>query len=76
MSTATALEPVERDLATKTGNRAWRRFCRHRLALFGIAAIVLMVRSRSTSATALRRHRGTGICSAPTRSAAISWFGC
>ncbi|WP_119302362.1 ABC transporter permease [Dongia deserti] len=29
--------------AVKTGSRAWRRFCRHRLALFGIAAIVLLV---------------------------------
>jgi peptide/nickel transport system permease protein len=29
--------------AVKTGGRAWRRFCRHRLALFGVATIVLLV---------------------------------
>jgi len=29
--------------ASKTGSRAWRRFCRHRLALFGVGAIVLLV---------------------------------
>ncbi|HUL07910.1 MAG TPA: ABC transporter permease [Candidatus Acidoferrum sp.] len=29
--------------AARSGSRAWRRFRRHRLALFGIAAIVLLV---------------------------------
>jgi peptide/nickel transport system permease protein len=43
MSTAAAFEPVKPAAAAKPGSRAWRRFCRHRLALFGIAAIVLMV---------------------------------
>ncbi len=43
MSTAAVIEPAETARAVKPGSRAWRRFCRHRLALFGIAAIVLMV---------------------------------
>jgi len=41
MSSAAAhVQPIS---AVKTGSRAWRRFCRHRLALFGVAAILLMV---------------------------------
>ncbi|TMJ38661.1 MAG: ABC transporter permease [Alphaproteobacteria bacterium] len=43
MSSAAAIESVETARTVKPGSRAWRRFCRHRLALFGIAAIVLMV---------------------------------
>jgi len=40
MSAAALAQPA---VAAKTGNRAWRRFCRHRLALFGVAAIALLV---------------------------------
>jgi len=40
MTTAALVQPT---IAAKTGSRAWRRFCRHRLALFGVAAIVLLV---------------------------------
>lgn len=41
MPTASAL--AQPAVAVKIGSRAWRRFCRHRLALFGVAAILLMV---------------------------------
>jgi peptide/nickel transport system permease protein len=40
MSTASLVEPAA---PAKTGNRAWRRFRRHRLALFGVAAIAVLV---------------------------------
>lgn len=40
MTTATLAQPTT---AAKTGSRAWRRFCRHHLALFGVATIVLLV---------------------------------
>ncbi|HET6159997.1 MAG TPA: ABC transporter permease [Dongiaceae bacterium] len=41
MPTASAL--AQPAVAVKIGSGAWRRFCRHRLALFGVAAILLMV---------------------------------
>lgn len=41
MSTATALASIPS--APRGGSRAWRRFRRHRLALFGVAAILLLV---------------------------------
>lgn len=43
MSTAAALDPAQPAAAVRTGSRAWRRFCSHRLALFGVAAIALLV---------------------------------
>jgi peptide/nickel transport system permease protein len=41
--TALPLDPVERDEIPTVRNRAVRRFVRHRLALFGVGAILLLV---------------------------------
>ncbi|MGO4124485.1 ABC transporter permease [Inquilinus sp. YAF38] len=42
--TATAADPnAAVDTARRTGNRGWRRFRRHRLAMIGVACILLLV---------------------------------
>ncbi|HEY9346026.1 MAG TPA: ABC transporter permease, partial [Inquilinus sp.] len=40
--TATAADPTA-ETARRTGNRGWRRFRRHRLAMIGVACILLLV---------------------------------
>jgi len=40
--TATAADPTV-ETARRTGNRGWRRFRRHRLAMIGVACILLLV---------------------------------
>ncbi|MDR6290348.1 MULTISPECIES: ABC transporter permease [Inquilinus] len=41
--TATVAEPNAAETARRTGNRGWRRFRRHRLAMIGVACILLLV---------------------------------
>lgn len=41
--TATAADPAAAETARRTGNRGWRRFRRHRLAMIGVACILLLV---------------------------------
>jgi len=41
--TATVAEPNAAETARRTGNRGWRRFRRHRLAMVGVACILLLV---------------------------------
>lgn len=41
--TATAADPAAAETARRTGNRGWRRFRRHRLAMVGVACILLLV---------------------------------
>ena len=59
--TATAAGPTAAETARRTGNRGWRRFRRHRLAMFGVACILLLVLACVVGplAAALRRsaHR-------------------
>ncbi len=43
MSFETALDPLSTSGSRPAGNRAWRRFRRHKLAVFGVVAIVVLL---------------------------------
>lgn len=43
MSIETALDPLSTSGSRPAGNRAWRRFRRHKLAVFGVVAIVVLL---------------------------------